>query len=101
MGRKLKRINWWIRRRSHLPVILLGAGVVALLFFNEETSLDRAHELDAQIRTLKAGIKEANDSTRYYVDARRKLLTDTEDLEFVVREKYGLQRPTEDVYLIR
>lgn len=101
MGRKLKRINWWIRRRSHLPVILLAGGVVALLIFNEETSTTKAKMLDTRIAELNAQIKEAEDSAAFYVDARRQLLTDAEELEHVAREQYGFQLPTEDVYIIR
>lgn len=101
MGRKIKRINWWIRRRSHLPVILLATGVVALLVFNEETSLEKADMLDDEIALLDAKIKEARDSTRYYLDARRNLLTNAEDLEYVAREQYGLQLPTEDIYIVK
>lgn len=101
MGRRLKRINWWIRRRSHLPVILLGAGVVCLLVFNEQTSHKKTKELRGQIATLKQEIKEANDSADYYTAAREQLLTDAESLEHVARERYGFQQPTEDVYIIR
>jgi len=101
MGRKIKRISWWIRRRSHLPVILLGAGVVALLVFNDETSMQKSNELDKQIASLQAQIKTNTDSTKYYREARENLLTNTEDLEHVVREKYGMQRPTEDIYIIK
>lgn len=101
MGRKIKRINWWIRRRSHLPVILLGAGVVSLLFFNDETSSEKTDMLDAKITELNTKIREANDSTKYYINARRQLLTNAEELEHVAREQYGFQLPTEDVYIIK
>lgn len=101
MGRKIKRISWWIRRRSHLPVILLGAGVVSLLVFNEETSTEKADMLNAQIEDLNAQIRQADDSTKYYIEARRQLLTNAEELEHVAREQYGFQLPTEDVYIIK
>lgn len=101
MGRKLKRINWWIRRRSHLPVLLLAGGVVALLIFNEETSTKKAKVLDARIAELNSQIKQAEDSVQYYVDARQQLLTNSEELEHVAREQYGFQLPTEDVYLVK
>lgn len=101
MGRKAKRISWWIRRRSHLPVILISSGVVALLVLNEETSFEKRRELDERIKGLKAEIEQAEDSARYYKQARKDLLTNAEDLEYVAREQYGLQRPTEDVYIVK
>ena len=101
MGRKLKRINWWVRRRSHLPGIILGAGVVSLLVFNEETSNEKAKMLNDRIVELRAQIKEAEDSAEYYTEARQQLLTNSEELEHVAREQYGFQLPTEDVYLVK
>lgn len=101
MGRKIKRISWWIRRRSRLPVIILGAGVVGLLMFNEETSSRKGAELDKQIASLEAQIQQNMDSAEYYKKATNDLMTNTEDLEKAVRENYGMQRPTEDIYIIR
>lgn len=101
MGRRLKRINWWIRRRSHLPVILLGAGVVSLLVFNEETSNEKADMLTDRIAELNAEIARADDSTAYYIEAKRALLTNAEALEKVAREQYGFQLPTEDIYIVK
>ncbi len=100
MGRKLKRINLFIRRRSHFSVVIVCGVVVLLLFFNDETSLTRSREYDARISELKQEIKVASDSAEYYRSARRALLTNKEELEQVARENYNMQRPTEDVYVI-
>lgn len=101
MGRKIKRISWWVRRRSHLPVIILGVGVVSLLVFNEETSNEKAKMLNDRIVELKSQIKEAEDSALYYTEARNQLLTNADELENVAREQYGFQLPTEDVYIVK
>lgn len=100
MGRKLKRINLYVRRRSHLPVLIVCGVVVLLLFFNDETSLTRSRQYDEQIAELKREIRMAADSAAYYRDARRALLTNTEELEQVARENYNMQRASEDVYVI-
>lgn len=100
MGRKLKRINLWLRRQSQLPVFLTGAAVVLLLFFNDETSITRSREYDNEITALNARIEQARDSAEYYRQERLKLETTTEDLERVAREVYHMQRPSEDVYII-
>jgi cell division protein FtsB len=100
MGRRLNRFNLWLRRQSHLSVLLVAGAVIALLFLNEETSMTRSRELDREIAALKAGIQTARDSAEYYRQMRLSLRTRTEDLEKVARENYGMQRPTEDVYLV-
>lgn len=100
MGRKLNRFNLWLRRQSHLSVLLVAGAVIVLLFSNEETSMARSQELDKDIAALKASITQANDSADYYKKARERLLNGTEDLEKVSRENYGMQRATEDVYII-
>ncbi|MCM1006192.1 MAG: hypothetical protein NC402_07855 [Prevotella sp.] len=101
MGRKLERFNLWLRRQSHLSVILVAGAVIVLLFTNEETSMARSQELDKNISGLMSQIQIANDSAEYYKNARQRLLTETEDLEKVARENYGMQRPTEDIYILK
>lgn len=100
MGRKLNRFNLWLRRQSHLSVLLVAGAVIVLLFSNEETSMARSQELDKEIAELMAGIEAAKDSADYYKSERQQLMTQAEDLEKVSRENYGMQRPTEDVYLL-
>lgn len=89
-----------MRRRSHLSVIIVAVAFIVLLFSNEETSMTRSQELDKEIASLNAAIKLANDSAEYYRQARQDLVTGVEELEKVSRENYGMQRPTEDVYII-
>lgn len=100
MGRKLKRIHLFIRRKAHLSVFIVCGVVVLLLFFNDETSLTRSREYDARIAELQREIRIASDSTEFYRQAREALLTNTEELEQAARENYNMQRPTEDVYVI-
>ena len=90
-----------MRRKSHLTLIAIGTVVVLLLFFNEETSLRLNLEYQEQIKILKRQIRECEDSAAWYRARREALYINTEDLEHLVREQYHMQRPTEDVYVIK
>lgn len=101
MSRKIKKLNFWVRRRSHIAVILIGALVIAMLFLNEDASWEHNMEYQEQIKSLNEQIKICNDSAQYYRTQREKLLTETEDLEQIAREEFRMQKSTEDVYVIK
>lgn len=101
MGKVFKKISFWVRRRSHLPVIAIGSLVVLLLFFNEETSVKLNVEYQNQINNLKKEIKLNEDSAAYYRERREAIVNGESDLEEVAREQFHMQRPSEDVYLIK
>ncbi len=54
-----------------------------------------------EIKSLKRQIRECEDSAEWYRTRREALYISAEDLEHVVREQYHMQRPSEDVYLIK
>lgn len=101
MGKTIKRANFWIRRRSHLPLIAICTLVVMVLLFNEDTSISLNVQYDREINSLKQAIEECRDSAAYYRNQRESLIHGTADLEHVAREKFHMQRPTEDVYLLK
>lgn len=101
MGRKSKKLSFWMRRRSHLPVIVIGSLIVLLLFFNEETSVKLNMEYQNQINELQRQIKLNDDSAEYYRQRRHAIETGQADLEQVAREQFHMQRPSEDIYLIK
>lgn len=100
MGKKLKRINFFLRRKSHITLLVVGTFVVLLLFFNEDTSMKLNLQYQEEIRRLKKEIQECEDSAAWYRARREALMTGTEELEHVVREQYHMQRGSEDLYLI-
>ena len=57
-------------------------------------------ELHGEIKRLEREKKENRDTLNKYYELNRLLLSDKEELERVAREKYGMQRPGEDVYII-
>ncbi len=100
MKRELQKISVWLRRKSRLPVVIVCATVVLLLFFNEDTSLTRNMEYQHRISELKEEIRLCKDSARYYREKREAIEKGDAALEQVAREQYRMQRPTEDVYVI-
>lgn len=101
MGRKTRLLNFWLRRRSHLPVIIIGTLVVLMLYLNDETSVSLNMEYDRQIEDLRRQIAEENDSMLHYRRRREAVEAGKADLEHLARENYHMQRPTEDVFILR
>lgn len=101
MGKRLKKIALWVRRRSYVPVLIIGALVVLLLWLNEDTSVERNMEYQARINELQREIKLNQDSAAYYRNRRHAIESGAADLEAVAREQFHMQRPTEDVYIIK
>lgn len=75
--------------------------MVLVLFFNDETSLALNMKYEKEINSLTMQIKECRDSADYYREQREAILHDSEDLERMARERFHMQRPTEDVYILK
>lgn len=99
--RNIKKANLWVRRRSHLPMMVIASLMVLLLVFNEDTSVSLNMEYEREINRLSEQIKECRDSAAYFRARRESLEFGTRDLEHIAREQYHMQRPTEDVYILR
>lgn len=82
-------------------MILIGSLIVMLLFFNEETSLALNMEYDREINRLSLEIKENKDSANYYRNQKDAILHNSGDLEHLARERFHMQRPTEDVFILK
>lgn len=101
MGSKIKKFNFWFRRRSHLPLVVIGSLFVLLLFFNDETSLALNMKYEKEINRLSLEIKECKDSAEYFRRQREAILSQSNDLEHLARERFHMQKPTEDIYIIK
>lgn len=101
VGKSIKRANFWIRRRSHLPLIAICTLVVTVLVFNEDTSISLNIEYDKEINDLTQEIERCRDSAAYYRGQREALIHGDGNLERIAREKFHMQRPTEDVYVLK
>ena len=94
---KFKRPKW-IPRWLNIPLLIFIGFVVVLLFVGDNSFM-RSTEYRSQINELKGKIKSLEDSANRYEDKVNELNTDNESLEHLVREKYGMKRVNEEVYI--
>lgn len=88
----------WIPRWLNIPLIIFVGFVVVLLFFGDNNYM-RINQYRSQINELKSQIKSNQDSAATYDAKVNELNTDNESLERLVREKYGMKRINEEVYI--
>lgn len=101
VGGKIKKFNFWLRRKSHLPLLVIGTLVVVVLFLNDETSLALNMKYEKEINRLTLEIEQCRDSAAFYRQQREAILYDLEDLEHIARERFHMQRPNEDVFILK
>ncbi|MCM1029069.1 MAG: septum formation initiator family protein [Pseudoflavonifractor sp.] len=88
----------WIKRYVR-PSFILTAAIIAFVLFFNDNSLLNTYEHEREIDRLKAEIKECRDTLTYYHALNVALNNDVEAMERIVRERYHMQRPSEDVYI--
>lgn len=88
----------WLDRYFSVPLFVTLAIVVYILCFSDY-SIGNYNEYKQRIDELNAEIKQNTDSFNYYHDLNQQLKTDPRKMEEVVREKYHMQHPNEDVYV--
>lgn len=101
MSKTIKKANFWIRRKSSLPLIIVGTVMVLILMFNDDTSISLNMEYQRQINELHEAIEECRDSAAYYRRQREDIIRGTGSLEHLAREKFHMQRPSEDVFILK
>ena len=101
MGKRLKRLNLLVRRRSHLTLLIIVGVIVLLLFFNDDTSLTLNLKYQNEINRLQNEIKLNRDSAALYREKRLSVLAGRDELERLARERFNMQKNTEDVYVIK
>lgn len=89
----------WCRRYVSLLFVGLLALYVYVLFFNDN-SYSHLRELHTEIKRLELEKKQNQDTLQKYLDLNRRLMSQDDELERVAREKYGMQRRGEDVYMV-
>ena len=99
MAKNVEKKGFWRRRRGAIPFIVIATVIVVVLFLNEETSVKTNMEYEARINDLKKEIKHNQDSAAYYRQHRLAIENGEGDLERLARERYHMQRPTEDVFV--
>ena len=81
MGKRLKRLNLLVRRRSHLTLLIIVGVIVLLLFFNDDTSLALNLKYQNEINRLQNEIKLNRDSAALYREKRLSVLAGRDELE--------------------
>lgn len=90
----------WCKNYIRIPFIA-GIGIMIFITFFNENNVMKYYEYDSEIERLRKEIKQNEDTMNYYRDLNNRLSTDRTTLERIVREQYHMQRPDEDVYLIK
>ncbi len=98
--KKWKKAMLWLRRKSHLPTLIVIAIFVVMLFFNDDTSVYVSKEYQDEINVLQEQIRITADSAQYYRQKREAIEAGRNELEHIARERFNMQRPTEDVYIV-
>ena len=94
---KFKRPKW-IPRWLNIPLLIFVGFVIVLLFFGDNNYM-RINKYRSQINDLKSQIQNNKDSAAMYEAKINELNTDKESLERLVREKYGMKRTNEEVFI--
>ena len=94
-----KNLYNWFRRYITVPLAGVVCFIVYVCFFNEENSVIDRIKYHKQIEELHGEIASNRDSLEYYRTLNANLETDRENIERVVRERYRMQRPNEDIYV--
>ena len=89
----------WVRRYLAIPTVIGLAVTVYVCVFGEKSVVQR-FAYQRMIDSLEICLKSQRDSLAYYKDLNRRLSTDPELMEQVVREQYNMKRPHEDVYVV-
>lgn len=95
----MEKQGFWRRKRGTIPFIVIATVIVMVLILNEETSVKTNMEYEARINDLKKEIKNNLDSADYYHRHRMAIENGEDDLEHLARERYHMQKPTEDVFV--
>ena len=88
----------WIPRWLNIPLVIFIGFILMLIFFGENNFIQTS-KYRSQINELKSQIKNYEDSAEAYEARINELNTDKESLERLVREKYGMKRTNEEVYI--
>lgn len=99
MEEKEQQKGFWKRRKGAIPFFVIATVIVVVLILNEETSVKTNMEYEARINELKSEIRHNQDSAEYYRSHRLAIENGEDDLERLAREKYHMQKPTEDVFI--
>lgn len=89
----------WMKRYMSVSTLIVIGVLVYIVFFGD-SSVARRVEYQQQIDSLRAEVELVQDSVNYYRELNRRLSSDPEAMERVVREQYNMKREGEDVFVM-
>lgn len=95
----VRKEGFWRRKRGAIPFIIIATVIVVVLFLNEETSVKTNMKYESRINELRDEIQLNRDSAAYYRRHRLAIENGEGDLEHLARERYHMQKPSEDVFV--
>ena len=98
--RKISFAYWCRRYLLNFNLIVVTAVLVYILFFTDN-SLQATYTYENEVARLRRELKNENDTLEFYRALNRSISSDPRTLERVAREQYHMQRPHEDIYVIR
>lgn len=98
--RKITFLQWCRRYLCNFSLIAIVAVLIYILFFTD-TSIQDTYRYDKEVARLQHALKAEQDTLDHYRSLNRKLASDPYTLEQLARERYHMQRPHEDVFVVR
>lgn len=100
MNERLSSLWSWTRRFVPVSTLLCLAAVGFVVFSGENTVFNTI-DYDRQIDSLRSELNAQTDTMLYYRGLNKRLASDPELMEQVVREQYSMKRDGEDVYIFK
>ncbi len=89
----------WCKRYISFSLVAT-VGILTYLIFFTDNSVAASYVQERKNDSLRMEIAMEEDSLAYYNHLNHQLSTDLGTLEQIVRERYHMQRPGEDVYIV-
>lgn len=100
MPQKRSFSQWASRYLMNFSLFAIS-GILAYILFFTDTSVQTTYHYEQLAENLQREIKLENDSLAYYRQLNSRLASDPSAVEKEAREQYHMQRPHEDVYIIK
>ena len=98
--RKISFTKWCARYLMNINLLVIVGVLIYILFFTQN-SVQETYNYEQQIIALKEKLQQEKDSLQYYKTLNHRLTGDPYILEQQAREHYYMQRPNEDVFIIK
>lgn len=98
--RNITFTQWCRRYLCNFSLIAIASVLIYILFFTD-TSIQATYRYEKEAARLQQAVKAEKDSLEYYKTLNDRLSSDPKTLEKLAREQYHMQRPHEDVFVVK